>query len=127
VDSRGLEKIPNFDQVFLCDPSKPHKGFHSWDDFFTRKLRDGIRPIASPDDDTIICNACESSPFRLARNVSYYDRFWIKAQPYSLQYLLDAAGDDNKELDGQNTPAEGNGKEKNIAEQFIGGTIYQVG
>lgn len=49
-----------FEQCFKCDPSHPTFGYKSWDHFFTRELADGYRPTASPNDDTVIANACES-------------------------------------------------------------------
>jgi phosphatidylserine decarboxylase len=101
----ALEAMPDFEKKFECDPSQPYYGFISWDDFFTRQFREGQRPIASPEDDDVITNACESAPFRLAQNVRLADRFWIKAQPYSLQHMF--AGDP-------------------VAYQFTGGTIYQA-
>ena len=30
----AMKKIPNFVEDFKCDPTKPHYGFTSWDDFF---------------------------------------------------------------------------------------------
>lgn len=54
--------MPNFVEDFVCDSSKPYHGFASWDDFFTRRFREGRRPVAHPDDDAIIANACESAP-----------------------------------------------------------------
>ena len=71
-----------------CHPDEPHYGFRSWDDFFTREFRPGVRPVAGPEDDAIIVNACESAPYRIARQVSYRDRFWIKSQPYSIVHML---------------------------------------
>ena len=97
--------MPTFVQDFECDPSKPHYGFKSWDDFFTRKFKEGVRPVAEPDNDAVIVNACESAPYRLTHNVQLRDKFWIKAQPYALQFMMD------------NDP---------FAEQFVGGTIYQA-
>ena len=97
--------MPGFAQDFKCDPALPHYGFTSWDDFFTREFREGRRPVASPDDDSVIVNACESAPYRIAKNVKSNDTFWIKAQPYSLHFMMD--GD----------PLE---------DQFIGGTVYQA-
>jgi phosphatidylserine decarboxylase len=32
-------------------PSDEHWGFASWNDFFTRRFKDGQRPVASPNDD----------------------------------------------------------------------------
>lgn len=101
----AMKAMPDFDQQFQCDPEAPHHGFTSWDDFFTRQFRPGVRPVASPDDDTVIVNACESAPYRVAHDVKARARFWIKAQPYSLNHML--AGD-------------------RLAPQFVGGTVYQA-
>jgi phosphatidylserine decarboxylase len=80
--------MPSFEKEFKCDPHQPHHGFRSWDDFFTRELRSGVRPVASPDDHAVIVNACESAPYRLARHVNGHDKFWIKSQPYSIAHML---------------------------------------
>ncbi|HPF11641.1 MAG TPA: phosphatidylserine decarboxylase family protein [Flavobacteriaceae bacterium] len=82
------KQMPHFDEEFQCDPLAPYHGFVSWDDFFTRKFREGVRPVASPDDDAIIVNACESAPYRMSVNVHHKDTFWIKGQPYSLGHML---------------------------------------
>lgn len=94
-----------FHQMFKCDPSAPNHGFKSWDDFFTRTWHDGMRPVAEPENNSVIANACESKPYRIAHNVKARDLFWIKSQPYS---VLDMLGHDS------------------LAEQFVGGTIYQA-
>lgn len=99
------EAMPTFVEDFICDPKLPFYGFTSWDNFFTREFREGRRPVASPEDNTIIVNACESAPYRIAKNVKQYDNFWIKAQPYSLEHMM--AGDP-------------------LVEQFVGGTVYQA-
>jgi phosphatidylserine decarboxylase len=87
------------------DPQDEHWGFASWNDFFTRRFKDGERPVASPDDDKVIVSACESTPYGISTNVKRQDRFWIKSQPYSLQDML--ANDES-------------------AGQFVGGTVYQA-
>lgn len=97
--------MPDLAKEYQCDPGKPYYGFTSWDDFFTRRFRDGQRPVASPDNNAVIANACESAPYKIAQNVKRHDRFWIKAQPYSLMHML--ANDE-------------------LADQFTGGTIYQA-
>ena len=99
------EAMPTFVEDFECDPNLPYHGFASWDDFFTRRFREGRRPVAGPDDDNVIANACESAPYRIATNVQLRDQFWIKAQPYSLYHMM--AGDP-------------------LVDQFKGGTVYQA-
>jgi len=97
--------MPTFDRDFQCEPAKPHHGFKSWDDFFTREFRPGVRPVERPGDDAVIVNACESAPFRIARHVRLHDKFWLKSQPYSIVHML--AND-------------------SLAPRFVGGTVYQA-
>jgi phosphatidylserine decarboxylase len=92
-------------EQYAHDPQDEHWGFASWNDFFTRRFRDGERPVASPDDEKVIVSACESTPYGISTDVKRQDRFWIKSQPYSLEDML--ANDDS-------------------VEQFVGGTVYQA-
>jgi phosphatidylserine decarboxylase len=59
---------------FEHDPNDPHWGFKSWNDFFTRRLRLGARPVAAADDGKVIVSPCESRP-RIARGVKRQDDF----------------------------------------------------
>jgi len=87
---RGIRKNPyeakaNFIYNFKCDPSLPHYGFKSWDDFFTREFNPGVRTVSRKDKDPdVIVNACESAPYNYANDVKLKDKFWMKGQPYSL-------------------------------------------
>jgi phosphatidylserine decarboxylase len=75
------------------DPQDEHWGFASWNDFFTRRFKEGERPVASSEDDKVIVSACESTPYGISTDVKRQDRFWIKSQPYSLEDML--ANDDS--------------------------------
>lgn len=86
-------------------PSAPNFGYKSWDDFFTRELQPDARPVASPDDNAVIANSCESRPYNLERHVKLRDRFFAKGQRYS---LLDMLAHDS------------------AAHDFVGGTVYQA-
>jgi phosphatidylserine decarboxylase len=101
----AMQAMPALLVDFELDLEQPHYGFKSWDDFFVRRFRDGRRPLASPADDSVIANACESAPYKLVKGVKWQDRFWIKDQPYSLSHMMD--GDP-------------------LARQFVEGTIYQA-
>ena len=89
---------------FINDPNAPFFGFKSWNDFFIRQFKPGMRPIADPDDPKAIVSACESTPFAIATAVTAQNTFWIKSQPYSLSQMLDGT----------------------FVEQFAGGTVYQA-
>ena len=92
-------------EQYQYDPDEQHWGFNSWNDFFTRHFKDDARPVHHPDDDDVIVAACESTPYAICTNVQLQDKFWIKAQPYSVQDML--AGDD-------------------ASAEFVGGTVYQA-
>jgi phosphatidylserine decarboxylase len=94
-----------FEEMFVCDPSEEYHGFNSWDEFFTRVFREGIRPVASPEDDATIANSCESLTYRLSHDVKARDRFWVKGQFYSVYDML---------------------AHHKLAEEFVGGTVYQA-
>jgi phosphatidylserine decarboxylase len=104
VASQGYGTI-TFEQAYNCDPDAPAYGFQSWDDFFTRTFRAGIRPVADPDDSTVIVSACESAPYALSTNVKQRDMFWIKEQPYSLMDMLNFDA---------------------YTSYYVGGTVYQA-
>ncbi|MGO9516846.1 MAG: phosphatidylserine decarboxylase family protein [Candidatus Korobacteraceae bacterium] len=89
---------------FIHDPKDPYFGFKSWNDFFTRQLKPGVRPVAEPDNDKVIVNACESAPFAISTEVKEHDTFWVKSQPYSLKHMLDGL----------------------FVGEFVGGTVYQA-
>jgi phosphatidylserine decarboxylase len=89
---------------YVYEPDSPRWGFSSWNQFFTRKLKPGARPIQHPNDGTAIVAACDSTVYRIARNAKRQEKFWIKAQPYSLGDMLD-----HKHVDG-----------------FVGGDVFQA-
>ncbi len=102
--SDEAQRVVGIDQ-YEHDPDDEHWGFASWNDFFTRRFKDGARPVASPEDDKVIVSACESTPYGISIDVQRQDRFWIKSQPYSLEDML--AGDE-------------------AVDELVGGTVYQA-
>jgi phosphatidylserine decarboxylase len=92
---------------FVCDPTKPYYDFKSWNDFFTRKFKAGARPVDGPTDNTVVVSACEATPYNIQNNVQLTDRFWMKAQPYSLADIFTSS-------------------RQTLAEQFVGGDVYQA-
>ncbi|KAI4285130.1 MAG: hypothetical protein L6R38_000880 [Xanthoria sp. 2 TBL-2021] len=105
LGAKALALMPNFAVDYVCNPAEPHFGFQSWDDFSTRRLCNGARPVGSPNDTTVIVNACKSAPYRLVYGVKAHDHFWMKDQAYSLADML---ADDP------------------LSPGFYGGTVYQA-
>ena len=103
LSKEALDKMPQFEKTYVCNPTLPHWGFKSWDNFFTRRLKEGVRLAAQGKD--IISNACESIPLSIAKNVEAKSEFWIKSQPYSMSFMLN------------NDP---------YVDTFVGGTVYQA-
>ena len=100
----ALAAMPDFISLYECDPTKAFWGYTSFDDFFVRKFRPNMRPVACPENDNVVVNACEAVPLRISYEVKRYDSFWIKAQRYSMDFLLNM---------------------NPLAMQFAGGTVYQ--
>lgn len=90
---------------YIIDKNDEYYGFKSWNDFFTRRFKEGKREVASPEDPYIIVNACECASYRIDTNVQTDSEFWVKDQTYSLEYMLD-----NHEY----------------TNRFIGGTVFQA-
>ncbi|PBK64649.1 hypothetical protein ARMSODRAFT_996703 [Armillaria solidipes] len=80
--------MPDFVEKYVCDPSAEYHGFESWDDFFTRQFKPGVRPVAFPDDDAIVNSTCESTVYCIAHDIKALDTFWLKGEPYSLNHML---------------------------------------
>ena len=91
-------------QDYKYKPNAPYWGFSSWNDFFTREVKDGARPIAGKNDNKVVVAACDSTVYKIGRNAQAQSEFWIKAQPYSLADML------NNEY----------------VEQFVGGDVWQA-
>lgn len=133
----SLEEVANkargtnlkFDEIFHCDPKAEHYGYKSWDDFFTRLLKEDARPVEGKDDESVVNNACESKVYKVAHDVNARDQFWIKGQvsdticPYG---QIAQGGTRGIDADIQPYSVLDMLAFDDYADQFIGGTIYQA-
>jgi len=92
-----------FDTFVSENNPETHYGFNSFDEFFNRELRSGIRAVEFAEDPRIINAACESKLYSIARDVQRTSEFWMKGEPYSLQHMLQG----------------------NYVDEFVGGIVYQ--
>lgn len=94
----------NFFDIYDCENTpENYYGYDSFDHFFNRHLRQGVRPLMFPDNPDIINAACESKVYNIVSNVKRSDSFWLKGEPYSLQHMLHGE----------------------YVEEFAGGTVFQ--
>jgi phosphatidylserine decarboxylase len=89
---------------YIYKPESPYWGFSSWNDFFTRTVKKGMRPIDGGNDNKVVVSPCDSTVYKIGRNAQAQSEFWIKAQPYSLAEMLN-----NEYVD-----------------QFVGGDVWQA-
>lgn len=73
---------------FEFDRSKPHWGFTSYNGYFHREIKASARPIASPHDPKIIVSPNDGNLVTIARDIKPQDKFWLKAEPFSLVDML---------------------------------------
>jgi phosphatidylserine decarboxylase len=93
-------------QDYQYNPDAPFWGFSSWNQFFTRPLSQGARPIAEPKNNKVVVSACDSTVYVIEDNVQRYSQFWLKSQPHSLSDML--------------------GDAKEYVDAFVDGTVYQA-
>ena len=120
---------------FQCDTSKPHYGFKSWMDWFTRKIKPSRNKLPKDDNENMIVSSSDSFPlyYPIAPlpegrqgpdlgknprfNVKMDTPFWLKDNQYS---LIDMFGG----LEMENV--RGNAGFINfIQKTFEGGTVFQ--
>lgn len=86
--SPPAQQYCELDQFVIPDRTKPAWGWTSYNAFFHREIKKEKRPLAGEDDPKVIVSPNDGSVYRIARNVSLRDRFWLKSQPYSLAEML---------------------------------------
>ncbi|MGB0851673.1 MAG: phophatidylserine decarboxylase associated domain-containing protein [Pikeienuella sp.] len=97
-------KYNELQNFVVPDQGAPHWGWKSWNDFFHREIKPGVRPIEGEGDPHVVTSPNDGTVYKTARNVALSTSFWIKGQPYSLHDMLN--GDP-------------------MAPQFEGGDVFQ--
>ena len=102
--SKDATKEWNIDDYVKQLPNSPY--YKSWNDFFTRKYKDGIRKNTPESDDYVIQLPNDGTFFQYQNNVQLKSRFWLKDMPYDLIGIFGA-------------------KYKQFPHYFVGGSIFQ--
>ena len=100
---------------FVLDKNDPHWGFKSWNDFFHRQIKLDLRPVGFPSDPRVVVSANDGHVYNFACDVKRHDKFWAKAQSYSLGDMLNG-----KYLD----RFIRNGRGADVIQSFLSGNDY---
>lgn len=89
-----LQHIQSFIQTYSIDLNElsepdPTK-YPSFNSFFFRKLKPGLRPVTTPEDTSVI-SSCADCRLTVFHDVEESKRIWIKGDGFSLSRLLDDA------------------------------------
>lgn len=87
----------------IPDPSAPHWGWASYNDFFHRQIQAAARPVAAPDDPKVIVSANDGTVFNIGANARPSTDFWLKGERYSLVDML----------------------ANHYVDRFVGGSVFQ--
>ncbi|KAG8079130.1 hypothetical protein GUJ93_ZPchr0007g3144 [Zizania palustris] len=90
--SESAKDIPKFlelfkDQINLDEVKDPLESFKTFNEFFIRQLKPGVRPVACNEQDTIATCAADSRLMAFS-SVDESTRLWIKGRKFSTQGLL---------------------------------------
>jgi len=89
----------------IPDPNDPHGGFESFNAFFHKKIKPQLRPVAAPNDDSVIVLPSDGTVYKIATDAQRTAKYWLKSEPYSLEDMLDRSP---------------------FTDHFVGGTIVQT-
>ncbi|KAG8806155.1 hypothetical protein FRC17_005150 [Serendipita sp. 399] len=76
----------NMSDVLIKDP----KGYKTFNQFFSRKLKPGARKPASPNDSSVIVSAADCR-LNVFQNFTLARQFWVKGKKFTLPELLGSA------------------------------------
>jgi phosphatidylserine decarboxylase len=98
-------KVNDLGVFLIPDKKDPHWGFTSYNDYFHREINLLYRPIEGRNNSKVIVSANDGTVYNIQRQVKKTDTFWIKAQPYSLNEML------NNSI---------------YTDRFVGGDVFQA-
>jgi hypothetical protein len=84
--------IPSFvesfrGQIYIDEAERQLNEYVSFNDFFTRKLKPGSRPVAAADNPDVVVSAADCR-MQVYDNIDEATRFWIKGRNFSIAGLL---------------------------------------
>jgi phosphatidylserine decarboxylase len=131
----------SLDEFIIPNPDDAHGGFASFNAFFHKHIKPELRPIASPEDNSVVVSPNDGTVYKIAHNVQKDAKFWIKSQPYSLEDMLDNSPYTKKFVNGTvvqsfldgnnyhrfNAPVSGTVKEARVIDGFMFSELRALG
>jgi len=102
VKSRGEYLDSNASSIIVADFAKqkdinlgiyqiPQQGYQSFNQFFTRKLKPGVRPIQSPENNSIMTSPADCNIWEQSSKLTKDSTVSVKGRQFSVSKLLDDA------------------------------------
>lgn len=82
-------------QINIDEIAQPLNTFKTFNEFFYRKLKPGARPVAHPNEPTVVTSAADCR-LQVYLNVDEATRFWVKGRHFSIAGLLAVEGEGDK-------------------------------
>lgn len=88
INKGTIDTFYKMDNYHMEDYDRPRDDWQTFNEFFARRFKPGRRPIASPEDDTVIVSPADAK-YDSAINVDPLGVCHIKGIPWSIKQLLD--------------------------------------
>ena len=88
LSTAGLSYWLNDQDVKIEDYIVPAGGFKSFNDFFTREVKPGARPISEINDNSILTSPADSSIMKISDNITSKTEFKVKGDILNVKELL---------------------------------------
>ena len=75
--------------VNVDESERPFSEYATLNEFFARRLKDGLRPIDAPEDDQLLCCPCDGR-YSCYQSLGAVRLLWIKGRHFSIAELVGA-------------------------------------
>ena len=93
LSAREIPQFIAFHNLNLDEVRDPLDSFKTFNEFFYRKLKEGVRPIADPGDPTTLVSSADCRLMAFA-SINEATKVWIKGREFTVERLL---GDQHKD------------------------------
>jgi phosphatidylserine decarboxylase len=87
ASAREIPQFIAFHNLSLHEIAEPIESFKTFNQFFYRKLKEGVRPISDPDDATTLVSSADCRLMAFS-SITEATKVWIKGREFTVERLL---------------------------------------